>query len=242
MANTHDEVEDLETTTSPSDEIGNLSDEETFGLDTDDQPEEEASDGAPRKKSAEGRISELVAEIKELKEQIAERPVAEKIPAPVPPAAPEDPTAQKAIKFLKDQGFLTQDELNAKIQEIEDRNTLNAEHSRLESVFSGEDGRPKYDRAKVETFMSKRHVYDPEAAYKLMNEEELIDWRLKKTEETTKKRPYVERGSSTAGADLDNRAITLEKIGEWLKTPEGRVKYEQNRDKILGMLARGELK
>jgi hypothetical protein len=87
--------------------------------------------------------------------------------------------------------------------------------------------------------MRQNGVYNPEVAYKALHEAELFDWGLKKTEEKRKQRPYVERQGSTVSRD-DN-TITRETISEWMKTPEGRAKYERNRDKILKLMQEGAL-
>jgi hypothetical protein len=110
---------------------------------------------------------------------------------------------------------------------------------RLESMFDGADGRPKYDRTAVEEYARKNAIYNPEVAYRELHRTELFDWELKKLDEKKKQRPYVEKQGSTM--NRDDNTITREKIAEWMKTPEGRAKYERNRDKIIKLMQQGQL-
>jgi hypothetical protein len=224
--------EDLEDPTlSPSDEV----------LPEEPETPEIGEDEKPGKRSAEARINELLSKNKELEAKLGD--IEERLappPPPTTPAAPLTPEVQKAIEFLKDQGFVTKTELDKERQYQEDRAALTAEHTKLAQNYSGADGRPKYDSDEVEKYMKSHGIYDPEVAYKAMHETELFDWKLKKAESDRKKRPFSEKPGSPGG-DRGNQAITREKIAEWLKTPEGRAKYEANRPKIMELLAEGQL-
>lgn len=231
------------TGTSSSDEKQTVSDEEEVVVET----TEDSSGDVPRKRTAEARINELVGEIKELREKLESKDeeVESKIPAPTSPApsAPTQlsPEAENAINILKERGFVTKEEIDSRIEEVKNRQVLDTEHMKLEGKYSGSDGRPAYDKSKIETFMRKRGIYDPEAAYKIMNEDELLDWQLKQSEGTVKKGLTVEKGGSTAGAVADKNTITAAMIAEKMQTPEGRAWYEKNRDKILTLVAKGQL-
>lgn len=197
----------------------------------------------PSKKSAEARINELISENKQILEELRAEREAKPVPTPPAPKEPEvtNPEVEKAISFLKEKGqFVDAKILEEKIRGIQDRITLDAAHSKFENVYSGQDGRPKYDRQKIEDFMWKHRIFDPEAAYNQMHMKEIVEWEIKKADEDRKTKPFVAKPSSTAG-DREDHTITREKIGEWLKTPEGRVKYQQNRTKILDMMAKGQL-
>lgn len=229
MPTLDDEVET--TATSPSDETEI----------TDDTHDEGAED-VQRKRTAEARINELLSKNKELEAKLTA--VEEKVsdfPVPTPPTtAAITPEVQRAVDHLKGIGkFVTEDELKKTIQTIEDRNNLNAEHIRLVQEHDGSDGRPKYDKQKVEEYMRERAVYDPKVAYEALHRDELVEWEIRKAEEQRKKKPYVEkRGGSTS--ENDENAITLEKIQDSMKTPSGREWYERNRTKILSLLAQGK--
>ena len=235
-----------ETSQSPSDETETPSDDFDFKEDL----EEEDDDAAPRKRSAEARINQLIAQNKELEKRLTnaeeqmkapEREYDEQQQVPTPPTRVENtsPEVQRALDFLKESGFTTKEELSKMIQEIEDRRILDQTHLRLEDRYDGEDGRPKYDKPRVEQYMRENGIYNPEVAYKAMHESELLDWHLKTAEGDRKKKPYVQLEGTSVGRK-DN-TITREKIAKSQLTPEGRSWYERNRPKILQLLAEGKL-
>lgn len=191
------------------------------------------------KKTADARINELIGQIKNLERQVAEAKTA---PAPTPakPQPELDEEAQKAAAYLKKLGFVQAEDLKKEREVLESRQALNLEHARLEGTFTGADGRPKYDRAKIEDFMRSRGIYDPEAAYTVMHKDELIEFEIKKAT-NQKPKPFVARPGSSGGTQGGSDTITREMIADWLKTPDGRAKYEQNRPKILKMMASGQL-
>ena len=197
----------------------------------------------PGKKSAEARINELVGKIKEFEEKLGEskqQPVVE-VSTTEPKVTPD---VQKAVDYLKGLGFVRETEVDKKVEErirkSEDRFALDSEHMRLANTFSGTDGRPKYIKEDVEKFMRERAIYDPTAAYEQLHKTELFDWQVKQLEEQPKKQPYIEKKGSTTATRAEN-TITREQIAEWMKTPEGRIKYEKNRDKILSLMSQGQL-
>lgn len=223
-------------------------------LEGQDQPstpsEGETPEGQPKGRTAEDRIDELLSKNKEMLEKLEERDekVTEleerlnQMPVPTPlPSIPQSPDVQKAIDFLKKEGkFIDAQELESRLKGVQDRMYLDSEHIRLETKLHGEDGKPKYDRAKVEEFMRQRGIYDAETAYEKLYRTELLDWEIKKFETDRKKKPYIAQTKSTAGSEAEEQTITREKVAEWIKTPEGRLRYEHNRSKILQLLAEGK--
>ncbi len=195
------------------------------------------------KKGFQHRIDQLTAEKKELEDRLEE--VESKVnkptetPAETTPPAPDD---LKAAEYLKKLGFTTKSEIEDKVRAIEDRIALDTEHNRLGSTYDGSDGRPSYDKKKVEAYMRDHAVYDPEIAYKSLHEAELLDWHSKKTESGVKKKPFVEKPGGGGGRQ-DNNSITREKLQDVAAnpTPVNRAWYEQNRQKILQMMAEGQL-
>ena len=91
--------------------------------------------------------------------------------------------------------------------------------------------------------MRDHSVYDPEVAYKAMNEAELLDWNLKKADAGSKKRPYVGKPGGSGVTRASDNQITREKVQEVANnpTPVNRAWYERHRDKILQMMADGQL-
>ena len=224
--------------TSPSD-VETAETEDT-SVDTEVNTEEKTE--SPGKKSAEARINELLSKNKELESKLdtIEEKMAPPPPPPIDSTQELTPEVRKAVDYLKKLGFVTKEEQDKKIREVQDRAYLDGEHTKLENRFSGADGRPKYEKKEVEEYMRKRGIYDAEAAYEQLYKKELFDFELKQYEEGRKKKPFVQKTGTSAGSREDN-TITREKIAEWIKTPEGRMKYEQNRDKILKMMAEGQL-
>ena len=211
----------------------------------------EVGETQPKGRTAEDRINELLSKNKETLERLerAEGRVEElelrQVPAPQ--ATPQDtttkdPKVKEAVSFLKSEGkFVDEDYVEKRLRTIQDRMIADSEHQRLENLYDGEDGRPKYDRLKIEEYARKTGVWNFPAAYDQLYKDELFDWTVKKMESDRKQKPYVARPSSTQGSQTEENTITREKISGWLKTPEGRTKYEQNRGKILKLMAEGKL-
>ena len=166
------------------------------------------------------------------------------LPVPTPSIVKEpepNPEVDKAISFLKEKGkFVDSDYVDKKLKDVNDRMVLDNEHNKYESMLDGSNGKPKYERFAVEEHMKKKGIYNAEAAYQDMHRAELTDWEIKNYEKGRTKKPLVARPSSTAGT-VDENAITREKISDWLKTPQGRMKYEQHRSEILKLMAEGKL-
>src|SRR3990167_244973 len=202
--------------------------------------EEEIEEGDVGKKPAEARINDLLAKNRILEEKLDT--VLERT-APPPPPVPEplEPDVEKAISFFKKLGFVTNEELNGVKQTLKDEQTLNSEYYRLSSIYSGEDGRPKFVKSDVEDYMRKNGVYNPEVAYKALHETELTDYALRKAEEDRTQRPYVEK-KSTLSANRTDNTISREKLQQVIANfsdPKNRLWYERNREKILELNAKG---
>lgn len=203
----------------------------------------------PGKRSAEERIDELIGQIKggeEEKLQMRQEIEAlkQRMPPPPPPPGGVNPDVQRAIDAIRGMGFIDEKKMEERIRAVEDRYALNAEHQRFENEFDGSDGRPKYDRNAVEKFMKERAIFDPQAAYKLMHESELLDWTLKEEEKKRNPDIHVETPGSMAGKSRwDDDSITKEKLAEVSNTPSpaNREWYERNREKIFDMMAKGQL-
>jgi len=232
---------DTPTDLSPSDELESESTPSTE-TETSSEVTDEGETRQPGKKSAEARIHELLSENKELEGRL--KRVEEKLVSPTPLSTSTQPTVtpqvQRAIDYLKELGFVKKEDLEEREKATENKMVLISEHQRLENRYSGSDGRPKYERSEIETYMRKHAIYDPDAAYSLLHKSELLDWEIKKYEADKKKKPFVIRPSSSGNSREDN-IITSEKISEKLKTPEGREWYEKNRKKILTLMAEGKL-
>lgn len=209
---------------------------------------EEELEWSKLKGSTQDRIRQLIQERNEernkrIQTEGVRQPAPEIPPAPLPNTgyANQQPTNEQmtaeqiqAVQSLRKYGIVTQEDLQA----VRDRLILDSEYQRLESVYAGKDERPKFDRVEVEDHMRKTGIYNPEKAYKDLYEEELFDWKLKRTQKEEKgKEPYTTKpkASSTGKGE----PITAESVREKLSSPGGREWWEKNRNKILPLM--GEL-
>lgn len=213
--------------------------EDESEVDNSEETKEESTEQKTKSRTAESRIDELTGEKKNLEEQLEKAKADSKTPMP-PTDGKVSPEVQRAVDQLKSLGFVSKDDLDDRLRATEDRSTLNSLHTGLESRYDGSDGRPKYDRKEIELFMKDKGIWEPQIAYDSLNKDELLDFELKKAEENKKQKPYVEKQGQTQ-VDREGDAITREKINEWMKTPEGKAKYEKNRKKILTLMQQGEL-
>jgi len=154
--------------------------------------------------------------------------------APIPPGGDLTPEEQAAVNRLKQIGaFASKEDVEAEIRKIteriqaeRDREVLDRLHSSLESKFSGEDGLPAYDRSEIEDHMRKKGIYDPEAAYRDLYFEEIVE---AKSSKQPKKEPYSEKTRSRIPSGTP---WTPETLAERLRKPDGRQFYLKNADKI----------
>lgn len=211
-------------------------------LESPSQSEEEIVSEEKKPSAAEERINQLVGKIKEFEEKLEatkQQPV-----MPVSTDSSVTPEMQKAVDYLKSLKFVREEDVEKRIEEqvgrLQSRFALDSEHIKLANTYNGSDGRPKYNQEEVEKFMREKAIYDPNIAYEQLHKTELFDWQMKQVEEQSKKQPYVEKKGSTTATREEN-TITREQIAEWMKTPEGRLKYEKNRTKILSLVQQGQL-
>lgn len=198
-----------------------------------DKGDEESSNRKPTK--AEERIRELIEENKRLR--------LDRAPAPTPssPVAPDTSVSEEARKAADvlhtKMGFIKREDLEttlkSELQAMQDRIVLGQTHERLENRYNGSDNLPKYDRTVVEDHIRKTGILNPEAAYKDLYEDELLDYHVKQI--MKKKAPYSEQPGKPArkGAPA---GLKREDIANM--TP---AEYDKNRAEILKLVASGEL-
>lgn len=123
------------------------------------------------------RFKEVNDELKTIRQEI------QSLRQPVEQKAPQDPMVTQAKEQLKnllkevapELGYVSKQEL----VQIEQDRQLNSTLEKLEGAYNGKDGRPKFDRKAVVDFALQRGIADPEAAYKLLHESELMNWHVK---------------------------------------------------------------
>lgn len=148
-----------------------------------ENPSEEEVEFRKLSGSAQERIRQLIRRAKEA-ESRAQRveTYAQQAPIPAPPA----PVAtmddrQAAIRTLQQAGIATIDDvrqlLNEQLSGIQYVNKV----SQLEKEVDGQDGRPAFSREEYEDFVKTNpqyQAYQPEDVYKIMYQDELMDWEL----------------------------------------------------------------
>ncbi len=140
-----------------------------------------------------------------------------------------DVDVQEAVRKLKEYGIVTKDDLTA----IQDRLYLEREHDRLERKYSGEAGKPKYNREEVEDY-ARSHYFggNLESAYKDMYWDELVDAEVKNR--APKHDTYTER--PTASVKVGEKPLTVDSLRERLRQPDGAEWWAKNREKIEPLL------
>ena len=87
---------------------------------------------------------------------------------------------------LKGMGFVTKEQQEAELKRRDEDTQVQRELDKLESVYSGADGRPKFEKEKVLDYALAKQIGDLEAAYKILNEKKLIDWQIKQASSKSK--------------------------------------------------------
>lgn len=133
------------------------------------------------------------------------------------PEEAANPALNKAINTLKEQGFMTADDVNAKVEEIMTKRATEThvmqELDRLQKEYTGDDGMPKFDVDQVSkwaevhgTIYTAEGNPDVERMFKLANEASFTDAAAKSERSTTKS----ERGGQAVGQTVDAKAQDFE--------------------------------
>lgn len=145
------------------------------------------TDGAEAKTVPYTRFKEVNDKVREYEERISKIEQGYK-DREVPPSnvTPPDPQAEAAKTILKQYGFMTADEVEAKIRQSKEDEAVQHELARLEQKYDGKNGLPKFERNKVVKFAIDRNLADPEVAYKTMFEAEYLNWHISQAMNKTK--------------------------------------------------------
>ncbi len=228
-------LQDEEEQTSPASQAKNSSSTSNSGNPIEDDtegraPEEVTFDSL--KGSTQDRIKAIIRDNKKLKEENDR--LQKTIPSTgVPPAPSFSPQAKEAIQKLREAGIATDSSVRQEINDSLAAMRYQSEIERLESKYSGEDGKPKFSRDEYEDYIGRHPEYRnyfPEDVYDKMYRDELEDWRSQHKEETPKRptAPSV-RPSKTSGRE---ETLTPEYIEQRLKQADGQQWYEENKEKI----------
>ena len=222
-------------------------------------PEPEASEWSRMGGGTKERVRQLIRERNEAR-LLAQDAVAKSQTIPPPPPtqayAPNmgnqivegqlTPEQEQAIENLRKFGVWTkkdqeefekrqQEQLQASKREVEDQVLIESEYARLESIHSGSDGLPTFDRAMIEEHMKATGVYNPEKAYEDLYRDEIFD-SFVKTQTAKRTATFTERPRSVTSA---SEPLILDGLRERLRQPDGKAWWDKNRDRLLPMV--GEL-
>jgi len=205
---------------------------------------DDGGDGKPDR-SAQSRINQLAAEKKALEEKLRNYEGGDDRRVPMPYSRPREMSLeeQKAASTIGRLGFATRDEIQEMLTAQRNRTIIDMEHQRLSQAYDGSDGRPSYERDAVEQFMRDKGMYNPEDAYKLMNQTELTEWAIKQATSKQKEQPHSAPPSVPSSSKGEDGAYTREKIAEMrAKDPVGFKKWwEENRDNVFSLMSEGKL-
>lgn len=177
MDNTEPDVkEQAEETTAPESSPEEQTADTADNVETNESTEaaEEAAKTVPYE-----RFREVNDKYRQMEQRMAE------YEAQLKQTAPVDQQTEAVKQQLKSLGFLTQDEVEARMRQEREDARVERELSSLETTYSGKDGRPKFNRSKVLEYALEHGIPNPEVAYKVMHEKELIDWHIKQASTKT---------------------------------------------------------
>lgn len=189
-----------------------------------DQPVEtedkKVSDSVPYDRFAE--VNSINKTLKEEQEKMRQELEAIKASQSQPqtPQTPQDIAQKQQEQLVRDQlknmGFLDQEEVNKKLQQIEEDRALDSKLQNLELKYSGKDGMPKFKRSEILEYAHKNQIGDIEGAYKLKYQAEIIDNAIKAAQ--GKSKPVKSESSDGSGSQnagtTDGDLITAAKKGD----------------------------
>lgn len=123
-------------------------------------------------------LIEVRSSNRELKTTIEElnRKIESMAPAAAKPI--QDPSLEEAKRQIKELGFVTKEEQEQIAQQAKADAQLEQELTRLESKYTGENGLPKFTRQEVIDYALKNGIADPEAAFKLLKEKDILNYQI----------------------------------------------------------------
>jgi hypothetical protein len=128
-----------------------------------------------------------------------------------------------------------QQEVAVQRQQLEDEILIKSEYTRLANLHNGKDGLPRFDEAEIENHMKQTGVYNPEKAYDDLYRDEIFDsWAKEHTGGTQEPSAYSERPSGSVSGHTE--PLTLEGLRERLREKDGKIWWDQNRERLLPLL------
>lgn len=123
-----------------------------------------------------GKAKSYEAKVKEYEEKLAQLEQKQQTPS-----NPEEDAIKANLKrVLNDMGFVSREELEIERKREEQDRAIASERKSLEAEWNGQDGKPKYDHEAVVDFALENRIGSLTAAFKLMNEETLTNYKIQK--------------------------------------------------------------
>lgn len=200
---------------------------------SDDQGSQPDPDTEGTERPYERRIKSLAARAKKAEEELTHwRNIANRFattdakavaPQPEQPGYPND-EVERAARVLRERGFVTQDEIDQKLEQLALRQKWNEVHSSNESKYNAPGSKyPRYDRDEVEEYARENGIADPAAAYRNMYFDEIMDTVRK--ESRTRTGPGSEKPTRTPTGDRE--PMTIEAFRSKLAGPDGKAYYAE---------------
>ena len=140
------------------------------------------------------RFHEKVEEANKLKAELEAIKAKKEEEARIANLTPDEQLRQQqesqVKELFKQMGFVTKEEQEQAAKEQKAAAMFVSECNRLEGVYNGENGMPKFEPAKVAEYMDALdmkgiHVPDPEMAFKMMNFDNIVDAKAKSMRSST---------------------------------------------------------
>lgn len=150
----------------------------------------------------------------------------------------ENPEVKEAVGKLSAVGIATDEKVEKKIDERVGQLQYQYYLDRLETKYSGDDGKPRFDRMEYEDYVSRHPEYRgylPEDVYQKMYHEELLDWEMQHVGNRQQRTTKILRSNRT---NVSEEQLSPELIEQRLKEPDGPAWYEKNKEKIDVVLAK----
>lgn len=161
-------------------------------------PYERFAEVNSKSKALEEKYAKLEAELQAINSRI-----------PQPQQTPQDLAQKQQEQLIREQlksmGFADQEEVNKRLQQIEEDRKLENTINQLENRYDGRDGRPKFNKREILEYARDNQIGSLEAAYKLKNHDALMDYAIKTAQGRTKPvKSEVSDGSGSSEAGTTN--------------------------------------
>lgn len=133
----------------------------------------------------------------------------------------DDENRDQVIQAARKYGLMTQEDVRAFYAEQKAADKLLDEVEKLEGSYNGSDGRPKFDKIDILTYMRDNGINNPETAYKVKFEKELDDWREKKISSAAKTNIVTNTATQTGSKQPEDVKPTRDNLEQLINESLG---------------------